>query len=144
MTHVLDPLLQDAATSPRSEGNICEASAQIRRTLLLEPPIHGSDCACGALGGAGQCRDLIVFRISGTDAKLLAPEFHPIEANALADQLPFSAWLRRAACSGHFPIKTASAMALPRGRLATVIAQSRRNFGRNSEAHNATADPRRQ
>jgi hypothetical protein len=46
------------------------------------------------LGNAGT---LIVFRISGTDAKLLAPEFHPIEANALADQLPFSAWLRRAA-----------------------------------------------
>jgi hypothetical protein len=53
-----------------------------------------------------------------------------MQANALADQLPFKAWLRRAGFSGHFPIKSAPAMALPRGRLATVIAQSRRNFGR--------------
>jgi hypothetical protein len=57
-----------------------------------------------------------------------------MEAKALADQLPFSAWLRRAGFSGHFPIKSAPAMELPRGRLPTVIAQSRRNFGRSVPA----------
>jgi energy-coupling factor transporter ATP-binding protein EcfA2 len=81
------------------------------------------------LGNAGT---LIVFRVTGADAKLLAPEFHPMEANALADQLPFTAWLRRTGYSGHYPIECAPAIAFARGRLAAVIAQSRRNFGRFS------------
>lgn len=79
------------------------------------------------LGNAGT---LIVFRVGGADAALLAPEFHPMEPNVLTDQLPFKAWLRRAAYSGPHPIDCAPRMELPCGRLERVVAQSRRNFGR--------------
>jgi hypothetical protein len=71
-----------------------------------------------------------VVRVGGADAALLAPEFHPMEPNTLAAQLPFKAWLRRAASGDRYPIDCAPRMALPSGRLASVIAQSRRNFGR--------------
>lgn len=54
------------------------------------------------LGNAGL---LVVFRVGGVDAELLAPEFHPIEANTLADQLPFKSWLRGAP---HIPAATRS------------------------------------
>ena len=40
----------------------------------------------------GGCVEVIVFCVGGADAALLAPEFHLLEANALADQLPFKAW----------------------------------------------------
>jgi hypothetical protein len=79
------------------------------------------------LGNAGT---LIAFRVGGADAALLAPEFHPMESNTLAAQLPFKAWLRRAASGDRYPIDCAPRMALPCGRLASVVAQSRRNFGR--------------
>lgn len=81
------------------------------------------------LGNAGT---LIVFRVGGADAALLAPEFHPMEPNTLAAQLPFKAWLRRAASGDHYPIDCAPRMSLPRGRLSTVIVQSRRNSGRSN------------
>ncbi len=79
------------------------------------------------LGNAGT---LIVFRVGGADAKLLAPEFHPMEPNTLAAQLPFSAWLRRAAYGDRYPINCAPRIMLPASRLASVIKQSQRNFGR--------------
>ena len=44
------------------------------------------------IGNAGT---LIVFRVGSTDSELLAPEFRPTDAGALADQEPFTAWLRR-------------------------------------------------
>jgi hypothetical protein len=37
---------------------------------------------------------LIVFRVSSSDAAILAPEFHPLPAHELADQSPYS-WSRR-------------------------------------------------
>jgi hypothetical protein len=83
------------------------------------------------LGNAGT---LIVFRVGGADAALLAPEFHPMEPNTLAAQLPFKAWLRRAASGDRYPIDCAPHIALPAGRLASVVAQSRRNFGRSNVA----------
>jgi hypothetical protein len=79
----------------------------------------------------GRIGTLIVFRVGGTDAKILAPEFHPLEQNALADQLPFKAWLRRADYAGQHPTDCGPRMSLSRSRLGTVIAQSRRSFGRN-------------
>jgi hypothetical protein len=69
--------------------------------------------------------------LAGTDAKLLAPEFHPIEANALADQLPFSAWLRRVRA---FPATSRSKARRQRGSRAAALRlclRSRMNFGRN-------------
>ena len=44
------------------------------------------------IGNAGT---LVVFRVGSRDAELLAPEFRPMDAGALADQEPFTAWLRR-------------------------------------------------
>ena len=44
------------------------------------------------IGNAGT---LIVFRVGSRDAELLAPEFRPMDPGALADQEPFTAWLRR-------------------------------------------------
>src|SRR5438874_13605874 len=41
------------------------------------------------LGNAGT---LVVFRVGSRDAEQLAPEFHPMDAGALADQEPFTAW----------------------------------------------------
>jgi Type IV secretion-system coupling protein DNA-binding domain len=78
------------------------------------------------LGNAGT---LMVFRVSSTDAQLLAPEFHPLPAAELTDQSPFRAWLRRGD-TGHRAIYLEPARHAPRGRRAYVIAQSRRNFGR--------------
>lgn len=44
------------------------------------------------IGNAGS---LVVFRVGSRDSELLAPEFRPMEDGALADQQPYSAWLRR-------------------------------------------------
>ena len=49
------------------------------------------------LGNAGT---LMVFRVSAEDARLLAPEFHPLSAHELVDQSPYRAYLRRGD-SGH-------------------------------------------
>jgi hypothetical protein len=43
------------------------------------------------IGNAGT---LVVFRVGSRDAELLAPEFRPMDGGALADQEPFTAWLR--------------------------------------------------
>ena len=37
---------------------------------------------------------LVVFRVGSGDAELLAPEFRPMDPGGLADQEPFTAWLR--------------------------------------------------
>lgn len=83
------------------------------------------------LGNAGT---LIVFRVGGTDAALLAPEFHPMEPNTLAAQLPFKAWIRRAGFGDYHPINCAPRIPVRSGRLARVMAQSRRNFGRKLDS----------
>ena len=44
------------------------------------------------IGNAGS---LVVFRVGSRDAELLAAEFRPMDGGALADQEPFTAWLRR-------------------------------------------------
>jgi hypothetical protein len=41
------------------------------------------------IGNAGS---LVVFRVGSRDAELLAPEFRPMDAGALADQEPYTAW----------------------------------------------------
>jgi hypothetical protein len=82
------------------------------------------------LGNAGS---LIVFRVGASDAKLLAPELHPLPASELMDQMPFRAWMRRASQYGHSEIRCLPPLYEPRGRLDIVRAQSRRNFGRPRE-----------
>ena len=77
------------------------------------------------LGNAGS---LIVFCVAAADADLLAPEFG-IPAATLSQQPPFQAWVRR----GNADFASAQAcprLIRPRGRHKTVVAQSRRHFGR--------------
>jgi hypothetical protein len=77
------------------------------------------------LGNAGT---LLVFRVSGTDAEVLASEFDPLPPSAFVDQQPFTAWLRRGI--GHQRIELLPRLYPPRGRLEIIRRQSRRNFGR--------------
>ena len=77
------------------------------------------------LGNAGA---LLVFRVSGQDALLLASEFAPLPPSELVDQAPHTAWLRRGI--GHEHVELLSQLYEPRDRLPLIRRQSRRNFGR--------------
>src|SRR5450756_1080394 len=77
----------------------------------------------------GNAGTLIAFRVSSNDAELLAPEFHPLPAPELADQSPFTAWLRRGD-SDRRMIYLEPPLYPGRNRRKQIIAQSRRNFGR--------------
>ena len=87
------------------------------------------------LGNAGA---LLVFRVSGHDAMLLAPEFDPLPPSTLVDQAPFTAWLRRGI--GHEHVDLLPRLYEPRGRLELIRRQSRRNFGRPRELVEQTFD----
>jgi len=87
------------------------------------------------LGNAGA---LLVFRVSGHDAMLLAPEFDPLPPSTLVDQAPFTAWLRRGI--GHEHVDLLPRLYEPRGRLEFIRRQSRRNFGRPRELVEQTFD----
>jgi hypothetical protein len=78
------------------------------------------------LGNAGT---LIVFRVGGRDAELLAPEFRPMDAGGLADQEPFTAWLRRGV--GRDRITAEDKLYTPRGTADVIREQSRQRFGRS-------------
>jgi DNA helicase HerA-like ATPase len=77
----------------------------------------------------GNVGSMIVFRVGGEDAALLAPEFHPLPSATLAEQAPFEAWVRRGA-SGQRPVMASASLYPPRGSRTRVLAQSERNFGR--------------
>lgn len=78
------------------------------------------------LGNAGT---LLVFRVSGADADLLAPEFDPLPSGELVSQSPFEGWMRRGI--GHEHIELMPRLYRAGGRLELVRRQSRRNFGRS-------------
>jgi hypothetical protein len=80
------------------------------------------------LGNVGA---LLVFRVSGYDAMLLAPEFDPLPPHELVDQPPFTAWLRRDI--GHEHVDLLPRLYISLDRLAVIRRQSRRNFGRPRE-----------
>ena len=77
----------------------------------------------------GNAGSLVAYRVSGADAELLAPEFHPVTPSALASNSPFVAWMRRSSY-GTYLVNAEPPIELPGGRLARVIEQSRRRFGR--------------
>jgi hypothetical protein len=77
------------------------------------------------LGNAGA---LLVFRVSGYDAELLASEFAPLPPSELVDQAPYTAWLRRGI--GHEHVDLLPRLYQSLGRLELIQRQSRRNFGR--------------
>jgi hypothetical protein len=79
------------------------------------------------IGNAGT---LIVFRVGSPDAELLAPEFRTLEAGALSNQEPFTAWLRRGGY-GHFRIFAEPKQYERTGVRDDVLRQSRDRFGRS-------------
>ncbi len=79
------------------------------------------------LGNAGS---LVVFRVGSRDAELLAPEFRPMDGGALADQEPFSAWLRRGI--GRDRIFAELQLYQSLGTAEAIKLQSRQRFGRPS------------
>src|SRR5712692_601258 len=80
------------------------------------------------IGNAGS---LVVFRVGSRDAELLASEFRPMEDGALADQEPFSAWLRRGISRDR--ILAAPKLYEPLGTREAIREQSRQRFGRARE-----------
>jgi hypothetical protein len=78
------------------------------------------------IGNAGT---LIAFRVGSSDSELLAPEFRPMDAGALADQEPFTAWLRRG--SGRDRIFAEPKLYEPLGTAEMIREQSRQRFGRS-------------
>jgi Type IV secretion-system coupling protein DNA-binding domain len=90
----------------------------------------------------GNVGTLMVFRVSAADADLLAPEFYPLPSPELSGQAPFRAWLRRAD-TDHRTIFLEPPLYLSRKRHKQVIAQSRRNFGRQRAAIEKTFSARK-
>ncbi len=81
------------------------------------------------IGNAGT---LIVFRVGSRDSELLAPEFRPMDAGALADQEPFTAWLRRGI--GRDRITVDDKLYEPLGTAELIREQSRQRFSRPKKA----------
>ena len=87
------------------------------------------------IGNAGT---LVVFRVGSGDSELLAPEFRPMDGGALADQEPFTAWLRRGI--GKDRIFAEPKLYQARGTRDAIVSQSRQRFGR---PHGVVARQRR-
>jgi hypothetical protein len=81
------------------------------------------------IGNAGT---LVVFRVGSRDSDLLAPEFRPMDSGALADQEPYTAWLRRG--NGRDRIFVAPKLYEPLGTAEAIKFQSRQRFGRPRHA----------
>ena len=77
------------------------------------------------MGNAGS---LVVFRVGSRDAQLLAPEFRPMEGGALADQEPYTAWLRRGISRDRVFAEPKLYESLGTGE--AIREQSRQRFGR--------------
>jgi hypothetical protein len=92
-------------------------------TEQLLPPVRAA-----VLGNAGT---VLVLRVSGADADLLAPEFDPLPASELVSQSPYEGWLRRGI--GHEHIELLPRLYENEGRLELIRKQSKRNFGRKRE-----------
>lgn len=78
------------------------------------------------IGNAGT---LVVFRVGSRDSELLAPEFRPMDNGALADQEPFTAWLRMGI--GRNRIFAEPKLYPPLGTAVAIREQSRQRFGRD-------------
>jgi hypothetical protein len=77
------------------------------------------------IGNAGS---LVVFRVGSHDAELLASEFRPMDGGTLADQEPFTAWLRRGI--GRDRIFAEPKLHESIGSAEPIQVQSRQRFGR--------------
>ena len=92
-------------------------------TDQLSPAVRAA-----VIGNAGT---LVVFRVGSRDAQLLAPEFRAMEPGALADQEPFTAWLRRGI--GHGRIFAEPKAYDPLGTASAIKQQSAQRFGRAAQ-----------
>ena len=81
------------------------------------------------IGNAGT---LVVFRVGSRDSELLAPEFRPMDPAGLADQEPFTAWLRRGI--GRDRIFAEPQLYDPLGTAGRIREQSRQRFARSRGA----------
>src|SRR6202795_3545033 len=81
------------------------------------------------IGNAGT---LVVVRAGSRDAELLAPEFRPMEAGGLADQEPYTAWLRTG--TGRDRIFAEPKLYERMNTAVAIKQQSRHRFGRPREA----------
>ncbi len=89
-------------------------------TDQLSPAVRAA-----VIGNAGT---LVVCRVGSRDSELLAPEFRPMEAGTLADQEPFTAWLRRADSRDRMWLAPKAFPAL--GTAVLIQVQSAQRFGR--------------
>lgn len=78
------------------------------------------------IGNAGA---LVAFRVGSRDAELLAPEFRPMDRSALADQSPFTAWVRRGI--GHHRVTVEPKLYRSLGTREPILVQSSQRFGRS-------------
>jgi hypothetical protein len=78
----------------------------------------------------GNVGSLVVFRVGSIDAKILAPELHPMETGGLTDQTPFTAWVRRSD-GGRNRIDVEPKLFPARNSAAAIRRQSRERFGRS-------------
>ena len=81
------------------------------------------------IGNAGT---LVVFRVGSRDAELLAPEFRPMDAGALADQEPSPRGC--AAASAATGSSRSQSCIEPLGTAELIREQSRQRFGRSRAA----------
>jgi Type IV secretion-system coupling protein DNA-binding domain len=88
------------------------------------------------IGNAGS---LVVFRVGSGDSELLAPEFRPMEEGALADQQPYSAWLRRGISRDRIFAEPKLYPSL--GTRDAIQLQSRQRFGRSSNVVDKRQSP---
>ena len=110
-------------------ASLAFGGAQIRDCISAwrtnTPTSSRTPCAPRCIGNAGT---LVVFRVGSRDAELLAPEFRPMDAGGLADQEPFTAWLRRGI--GRDRIFAEPKLYEPLGTAELIREQSRQRFGR--------------
>jgi hypothetical protein len=93
------------------------------------------------IGNAGT---LVVFRVGSRDSELLALEFRTMERGALADQEPFTAWLRRG--NGQERIFVAPMQYAQLGTAEVIRYESRTHaydFLLSTQASNVLNDPAR-
>jgi DNA helicase HerA-like ATPase len=90
-------------------------------TDQLSPAVRAT-----VLGNAGT---LAVFRVGSRDAELLAPEFRSMDPGGLADQEPFTAWLRRGIGRDRIFAEPKLYRSLSTAKL--IREQSRQRFGRS-------------
>ena len=120
-------------------ASLAFGSAKIRdctsRLRTNTPISYRTPVRAAVIGNAGT---LVVFRVGSRDAELLAPEFRPMDPGALADQEPFTAWLRRGI--GRDRIFAEPKLYEPLGTAALIREQSRQRFGRRAARSSANVN----